>query len=218
MSTKERILPLDDESFKQDAKNFFKLPIDAIGRLFDALETQQTSLSTAAVSRLLLLSLSDARERRYTLLGLLRILSRQSESARQKAMDDLVSIGCDRLKVDLFVQRTSKASKAARSSADLMVDVLKHYFEGEHLMDTHFVVSYRNLSRNEKPPLLFPTVYASIVSHTEEDITKEVRLYLDANEFEALVLTFQQTLDQLRAESKALKASLAEKYVELIGE
>jgi hypothetical protein len=213
----ETVLPIGDESFLRDAKRFFELSSVQISTLFKELEQKQTSFSTTVVSRILGIDGAEATRIRFTLLGMLRRIGGDPELAK-KGVQELVSKDFDKEKVEFFANLASKTSSATKATSRTLLSILRTNYAGEHLKGTKFAFTYGTLQAAEKSLLLFPTVHTTVVSHTEEDVSKELHFYIDGNEFEALVYAFKEALEKLRKEAKELKASIGDKYVDLIGE
>jgi len=224
MDLKETVLPVENEGFREDAKKFFSLESEQLKKLVQELEKHGTLFSTAVVMKLLSTESVDAKEIRYTALALVHSLT--GRQADQKAFArELVSIGCSEDKVKVFIEevsRTPTAPETVARNCRFLLDVIHYGARAlRHLGGVGVQFNYTLLESPkgalESQPL-FPLLHVEIESHTAEGKSDSVEFEVDANEFESFVLQLQQSLRHLRAESKALKGSLGEKFTGLLEE
>src|SRR6266487_592697 len=96
------IFPIQDESFKRDALDFFSfVSQDQIAKYMDDFKQRKLLFSTAHFSRISGTGIWQARKSRLTFLGLIQII-RIRKADREASVGELVSLGCEKAKVSAF--------------------------------------------------------------------------------------------------------------------
>src|SRR2546428_10239037 len=110
------LLPVEDESFVDGVRVLFSQSTDTLRKLLESLESKAILFSTAHVATLIEGNIDLSDRIRATLLFILHRIDVYPERVKGLTKE-LVDIGCEREKVDAFVETISKIGKEALRAA-----------------------------------------------------------------------------------------------------
>ncbi len=217
MSSEKHILPIDDESFREDAINFFSLTTESVMELVNQLEERGTLFSAASVARILKGKILDARDKRLTLLALIRIVGSNKDQIPKIAYE-LKSIGCKEDRIGPFLARLSTLNGRVVALSNYLLSVSFYTTQLTHLKSVEAEFNYSQPSLvSAGHVLLFPKVHLTIATHQTEGREEVLDFEISADEFEAFVINLNEILTSLREESEVLKREFGDRFTGLIG-
>ena|SRR2546425_3713112 len=210
-------LPIKNESFIADAKTILSLSVEQLRQLMAAFEQRKTLFSTVYVANLLNTDVGEAREIRTLLTFLIHVI-KNHQLTRKGLYDQLVQLDVEKTKVSLLADLLSKLSDTALSAGEILYGV-RAYMSILHVPSSHLLeMNYTSIPDEDLQKTVFFPVLSLTISSRYGEQEQSIRFDMDSSEFQAFVRSLQESLTSLKKESEVLKASLGEKYSELIVE
>ena len=214
----ESVLPLEFDSFKLDAKNFFNLSDKELELILNELENKGTDFSAQDIGKVVKTGNKDLVRLKNILTYILPLMNENKE----KSKSELVSLGLDKQKIEFFIDKISTLNKSTFQASKILTKVRSYLNTKKHMAEMSGELSFVPIDiEMEEKVYMLPIINIKMRTHHGEDdelIPQEISMTLDAGRLRELISDLQNMLSKVESDSRRIKGLLGNKSIITAGD